>query len=367
MAPDPEFTVGVEEEFFVVDAETLGLRHEAEAIVARSDAPADGIIEPELKRSQVETGSTVAHDADEIRESITALRSSLAAGARAKGGRLLASGTHPFAHWRDDGGVTPKRPYQRLRETYARLADEQVVCGCHVHVGVHDPDLAVDVMNRARAWIPLLIAVSASSPFWLGDDSGYASYRTQVFHRWPTAGAPEPFADRAELDHVVEDLLRAGLIDEPARIYWDIRPSAHYPTLEFRAADVMTNVADTVTVALVVRALVQTCHAAAVAGSPYRTPRPELLRGAVWQASRFGLEGELIDLEAARAVPAAELVDRSLSYLRPVLEDRGEWDEVQATFDRILRDGTGADRQRATFERTGDLRRVVEQLVAETT
>jgi carboxylate-amine ligase len=208
--------------------------------------------------------------------------------------------------------------------------------------------------------------VSANSPFWLGDDSGYASYRTQVFHRWPTAGAPEPFADRAELDHVVEDLLRAGLIDDPARIYWDIRPSARYPTLEFRAADVMTNVDDAVAVALVVRALVQTCHAAAIAGSPYRTPRPELLRGAIWQASRFGLEGDLIDLDAARAVPAAELVDRSLSFLRPVLEDRGEWDEVHATFERIVRDGTGADRQRATFERTGDLRRVVEQLVAET-
>ncbi|MBV9952913.1 MAG: glutamate--cysteine ligase [Acidimicrobiia bacterium] len=366
MAPEPEFTVGVEEEFFVVDAETLALRHEAEDIVARSDVPPDGLIEPELKRSQVETGTAVAQDAEEIRSSITALRSSLAASAREHGGRLLASGTHPFAHWRDDGGVTPKRPYERLRDTYARLTDEQVVSGCHVHVGVRDPDLAVEVMNRARAWIPLLIAISANSPFWLGDDSGYASYRTQVFHRWPNAGAPEHFASRTELDWVVDDLLRTGLIDDRARIYWDIRPSARYPTLEFRAADVMTNVDDAVAVALLVRALVQTCHAEAIDGEKYPSPRPELLRGAIWQASRFGLQGDLIDVAAARAIPAAELVGRSLAHLRPVLEDRGEWDEVQATVDRILREGTGADRQRATLERTGDLRHVVDQLVADT-
>jgi carboxylate-amine ligase len=221
-------------------------------------------------------------------------------------------------------------------------------------------------MNRTRAWIPFLIAVSANSPFWTGEDTGYASYRTQVFHRWPTAGAPEHFADRAELDRLVHDLQEAGLIDSPARIYWDIRPSARYPTLEFRAADVMTDVDDAVALALFVRALVQTCHAEAQAESAYASPRPEVLRGAIWQASRFGLGDQLIDTEAVRAVPAAELVDRSLSYVRPVLEGRDEWAEVRGSFDRILRDGNGADRQRAAFDRTGDLHAVVDELVTRT-
>jgi carboxylate-amine ligase len=346
-----DFTLGVEEEFFVVE---------------RSEAPPGHLIDHELKRSQAETGTSVALDASEVRRSITALRARLSEAAEAVGGRLLASATHPFAPWTDDGGVTPEPAYLRLQETYGQLTDEQTVCGCHVHVGVRDPDLQIAVMDRARSWIPLLIAASSNSPFWGGRDTRYASYRTEVFDRWPTAGPPEPFADRAAYDRVLDDLQAAALIDGPARIYWDIRPSARYPTLEFRAADVMATVDEVVALALVVRALVETCHAEVMADAPHTSSRPELLRGARWLAARSGLSGDLIDLDAVEAVPAPVLVDRSLSHLRPVLEGRGEWDEVRGTFDRLLRDGTGAVRQRATLARTGDLRAVVDALVAET-
>ena len=272
-----DFTIGVEEEFFVVDAQDRALRADVEDIVTRSDPPKGHVIEHELKRSQAETGTAVCHDADAVRSSIVALRARLAAAAAATGGRLLAAGTHPFAHWSDDGGVVPEPAYLRLQEAYGQLTEEQMVCGCHVHVGVREPELAIAVMNRARAWIPFLVAVSANSPFWMGDDTRYASYRTEVFHRWPTAGPPEHLEGRAAYDRILDDLTATKLIDGPARIYWDIRPSARYPTLEFRAADVMTSVDEAVAFALIVRALVETCHAEALAGTPFRPPRSELL------------------------------------------------------------------------------------------
>jgi carboxylate-amine ligase len=361
-----DFTVGVEEEFFVVDEATGALRADVEEAVERSVPPPGNVIDHELKRSQAETGTAVCDDAASIRSSIVGLRSRLSEATAASGGRLLASGTHPFAHWSDDGGVTPEPAYLRLRETYGQLTEEQMVCGCHVHVGVRDPELAIEVMNRSRPWLPFLIAISANSPFWMGDDTRYASYRTQVFHRWPTAGPPEQLEGRQAFEEVVADLGRTGLIDGPARIYWDIRPSHRYPTLEFRAADVMTSVDEAVAFALVVRALVETQHASASAQEPYVPARPELLRGAIWRASRSGTAGTLVDLEAMEEVPGRELVNRSLVHLRPALEERGAWDEVRTTYDRVLHLGTGAERQRAAFARTGDLHAVVDRLVRET-
>jgi carboxylate-amine ligase len=364
--PGTDFTVGVEEEFFVVDAETGALRHDVEDVVDRSEAPDGHVIDHELKRSQAETGTAICSGSDELRASIVALRRRLAEAAAQTGGRLLAAGTHPFAHWSDDGGVAPEPAYERLEETYGQLTAEQTVCGCHVHVGVRDPDLAIEVLNRARPWIPLLHALSANSPYWLGDDTRYASYRTEVFHRWPTAGPPEHLDDRAAYEEVVRDLQATGLIDDPARLYWDLRPSARYPTLEFRAADVMTSIDHAVAYALFVRALVETCAAEAEAGTPFQPPRPELLRGAIWRAARCGLSEDLIDLDRRVAVPAPELLAAGLEHLRPVLEDRDEWDEVRSTFGDLLERGTGAERQREAFARTDDLRAVVRELVEQT-
>jgi carboxylate-amine ligase len=362
-----DFTIGVEEEFFVVDRDSRALRTDVDVVLDRSDAPEGHVIDHELKRSQAETGTAVCEELTEVRASVTELRRRLATAAESIGGRLLASGTHPFAHWSEDGGVTPEAAYVRLEEKYGQLTVEQAVCGCHVHVGVRDPDLVVQVMNRARLWVPLLVALSANSPYWMGEDSRYASYRTEVFHRWPTAGIPEHFEDRAAYDRVVADLQATGVIDGPARVYWDVRPSARYPTLEFRASDVMMTVDEAVALAGVIRAVVETCHADAVAETPYVVPRPELLRAALWRAARFGLSDRLIDLDAMRAVPAADYVTGALERLRPVLERRGEWTEVRTTVGQIARFGTGADRQRTARMQTGDLERVVDAIADATT
>lgn len=357
-----DFSVGVEEEYFLVDAQTRQLRPRAEAVLAAAPNEPDDQLEPELRRSQVEMGTAVCSDLDEVRSEIRRLRATLGQGAADVGARLMAAGTHPFAHWADDPGVTPKAAYRRLERDYRHLAREQLVCGCHIHVCVLDPEVAIQVMNRARLWLPVLVALTSNSPYWMGVDTDYASYRTEVFRRWPTAGIPEPFWSRAEFDALVADLLAVEGIDQPARLYWDLRPSARYDTLEFRAPDVLTTVDEVVAVAAVVRALVETCHAEVVAGRPAASPRPELLRAALWRAARFGLTARLLDVHEPAIRPAGEVVGTLLALIEPVLVERGEWAEVTSTCQRVLSEGTGAERQRRAFESSGTLEGVVDML-----
>jgi glutamate---cysteine ligase / carboxylate-amine ligase len=356
-----DFSVGVEEEFFLVDAETSALCVDADAVLARTDGCGAGETEHELKRSQVESGTPVCRTIDEVRAALCGLRRSLADAAEAEGARLVATGTHPFARWDDDGGVTDEAAYVRLQDTYEILAVEQMVSGCHVHVGVTDPELAIAVMNRLRGWVPVLVALTANSPYWMGRDSGYGSYRTEVFHRWPTAGVPEHFEDRADYERLVDHLTAIGAIDTPARLYWDIRPSARYPTVEFRATDVALTVDESVTVAALVRALVETAHRAAVTGEPFDRPRPEVVRAALWRAARYGLADRLVCPVATTTKSAAEVVGTLLDVTRPVLEARDEWQEVAATCARLLDEGTGAERQRRAADAArGDLCAVVD-------
>ncbi|CAN5457657.1 glutamate--cysteine ligase [soil metagenome] len=361
-----DFTVGVEEEFFLVDAETRLLRDDAEVVLGLARTPEGSVIDAELKRSQVETATPVCTTMGEVRTSVAALRRSLSEAAGSVGARLLASGTHPSAGWNEDGGMTQKAAYVALDDTYGLLAVEQAVCGCHVHVGVRDPELAIGVMNRIRRWLPVLVALTANSPFWMGHDTRYASYRTQVFHRWPMTGIPEHLADRAAYDELLGQLLATEAIDDPARLYWDVRPSARYPTLELRVADVVTTIDEAVMLAAIVRALVETLHADAAAEVAFEPPRPELLRTALWRATRFGLTGGLVDHDAMAVRPAPEVLGSLLQLVRPVLEQRGEWDEVSATITFVLRQGTGAARQLDAWAASEDLDAVIDRTATAT-
>ncbi len=240
------------------------------------------------------------------------------------------------------------------------------MCGCHVHVGIADPELAIQVVNRARSWLPVLLALTANSPFWQGSDSGYASFRTIVWQRWPTAGTPGTLADRAEYDELVRTLLAVGAIDDPARIYWDIRPSAKFDTVELRVADANLTVADTVMTAGLARALVVACYRQVVDGEPWVDPRLELRRAAAWRAARFGLDGRLLDLAGCQSLAASEMVERLLDFLRPALVDLGDWERVRALVAEVMAVGTGAVRQRRVFERRRRLEDVVDYVLAET-
>ena len=213
--------------------------------------------------------------------------------------------------------------------------------------------------------MPTLLALSANSPFWQGVDSGYCSYRTQIFDRLPVTGTPPVLGTRAAYDGLVEELVATGSMADATRLYWDVRPSARFPTVEFRVCDVGLTVDDAVMVAGLVRALVRTCHARAVAGEPVPAVHPEVVRSARWRASRDGLDGELVDLAAGRTRPAAEVVDGLLTFLRPDLEGAGEWDEVSALVAQTSDRGTGARRQREVLERTGSLEDLVGWMAAQ--
>jgi glutamate---cysteine ligase / carboxylate-amine ligase len=313
----------------------------------------------------VEMNTPVCSTLGEVRDAVRRARRALVAAAGRQGLRIAAAGTHPFSHWRDQS-VTDKPRYRNLAEDYQQVFREQVVFGCHVHVGFDDREAAIQTMNRVRPWLPVLAALSANSPYWLGGDTGYASYRTEVWNRWPTAGMPEAFASRAEYDALVAALVATGSLREPTKLYWDVRPSAKQETLEFRVADVCTDVDEAVMVAGLARALAFTCHDDAVRGAPAPQPRPELLRAAKWRASRHGLDADLVDVLGGRALPAAELVQLFLAAVRPGLEAAGDLEEVGELVAATVARGTGAARQREAFRRTGSLEAVVDLLVEET-
>jgi glutamate---cysteine ligase / carboxylate-amine ligase len=322
-------------------------------------------VQPELYRSQVEMNTPVCATLGEVRDAVRRGRRALAEAAEGEGLRLAAAGTHPFSHWGDQT-VTEKTRYRNLAQDYRQVFREQVVFGCHVHVGIQDREAAIQTMNRVRPWLPVLLALSANSPYWLGADTGYASYRTEVWNRWPMAGMPQAFASRAEYDRLVETLMATGSVREPTKLYWDVRPSARQETLEFRVADVCMGVDEAVMVAGLARALALVCHDAAARGEPDPAPRPELLRAAKWRAARHGLDADLVDAAAGRARPAAEMVRLFLDRVRPGLEAGGDLEEVTELVETTVARGTGAARQRAVFERTGSLEAVVDLVVEAT-
>jgi carboxylate-amine ligase len=349
----------------LLDAESGALRPEVERVLAVAQSVLGQEVQPELLRSQIEVGTPPRRSLAEVRSELVRLRREVQSAAQVAGCRIGAAGTHPLGRWQHQL-FTPKERYLDLAEHYQHVARETLIFGCHVHVGITDKEAAIAVMNRTRPWLPTLLALSANSPFWEGADTGYASFRTEVFRRWPTTGIPRVFESRADFDDVVAALVASGAIEDGTKLYWDVRPSARYDTLEFRATDVCLTVDEAVMVAGLIRGLVRTCHGEVQRGAPLPLARPEVLKAALWQAARFGVRGNLIDPVATRPVPAAELVGALLDLVRPSLEEAGEWDEVSSLVSRTLHDGTGADRQRRAHDRRGSIEDVVVLIMEET-
>jgi carboxylate-amine ligase len=360
-----EYTFGVEEEYQVLDPETRELVVRGGHVVQRAQQALGEEVAPEIMASQIEAMTPVCRTLDEARAELLRLRGEIIEAAMKEGYQVAAASTHPFSRWQEQQ-ITPKRRYQNIMEYYQRLTRQQLAFGFHVHVGLGDREAAVRVINRARVWLASMLALSANSPFWEGTDTGYASYRTQVWGRLPTAGPPGPFESLAEYEALVEALVATGVVAEPTKIYWDIRLSERVETVEFRVMDVCSRVDEAVTLAGLARALVRTCHEKADREEPYSEVRPELVRAAHWRASRDGLNAELVDLEAGRAVPAREMIEKLLAFVRPALEEAGDWEEVSTLVRDALEHGNGARRQRRAYERGGKLEDVVDMLIEET-
>ena len=350
-----DFTIGVEEEYQIVNPSTRGLCQRAGRIMSNVRQTVGDDVSNELYLSQIEIGTHVCRTLADVRAELVRLRRGLIAAAERDGSRIAAAGTHPFSHWGDQA-LTPKSRYYGIAADFQQLASEQIIFGCHVHVGISDGEVAIQVMNRSRPWLAPILALTANSPFWLGLDTGYASYRTELFQRFPMVGTPYVFASRAEYDDLVAGLVATGSISDASKIYWDIRPSSHVETLEYRIADVCMTVDEAVMVAGLCRALAWICHDHYRRGESIDHARPELLRAAKWRASRFGIEADLIDVTAKRSVPAASMIESLLTFLRPCLEELGEWNEVAALVRETLTRSAGAAPTRRLRAR-GPLRR----------
>ena len=357
-------TFGVEEEFHLVDPESRTLVYDSAAVLAELEAIGDNRFEHEIKQSMIETATAVCTTLDDMRANLTLLRAALRLAAEEAGRAVIASGTAPMGHWRDIA-LTPDERYARIVDLHQQVVWEQVVCGCHVHVGFADRELALQVLNRVRPWLAPLLALSTSSPYWLNHDTGYASYRTTIWWRWPTAHVPAEFDSLADYEHLLQTLVDTGTVVDDGQIYWDVRLSANHPTLEFRVADTCTTVDEAVLHAALVRALATTAKHDAEAGIATPRVRPERLRAAKWRAARSGVTEMLLDPVRGDSIPAREMIDRLLHHVRDVLEDLGEWQEVSELAARTLCDGTSADRQRTRLARTGRLEDVVDGLIAE--
>lgn len=360
-----ELTVGVEEEFFLADVTTRHAVLRAETVL-EGTAPVSGggRMEPELARAQVESVSAVCRDIGSLREDLLRLRRSVATAAESNGCRLVASGTVPLG----DPGPPPvsDRPrYHRIAERFGPLLDQQSACACHVHVGVPDPEEAVQVVNHLRIWLPVLLVLSSNSPFWQGRDTGYASWRTPLFARWPTAGPPPYLSGREEYEEIVEGLRETGAILDGGMLFWYARPSRHVPTVEVRVADVMPTVDDTVLFAALVRALVATVLTDLREGRAAPAVGDHLLRAACWRAARYGLRGDGVDVSGRvdeRLIPASGQIKQLMEYVSPALESSGEDGAVRAGLRALRLRGTGADRQRAAYRRRNRFEDVVDLL-----
>lgn len=358
-----ELTLGAEEELHLIDLESRSLSARAPQLLAK--LPEDSY-SAEIQRTTVETNTEVVSSLADLRRELVRLRRGLAEVAADEGLGVAAVGTAPRSVYNDFELTTTGR-YGRMQEQYRLLVDEQLICGLQIHVGVSNRDLAVQIMQRVSRHLPVLLALSASSPFWNGQDTGYSSIRTIIWQRWPSAGATGPIASAQEYDELLDDLITSGVIADRKMAYFDVRPSAHAPTLELRVCDACPIVDDAILIAGLFRGLVRAAEHEIAEAKPFVPFPAPIHRAAIWRAARGGLAGELLDdTRHPRPVPATRAVRDLLDRLRPFLTELGDVDEVEQLVATALARGNSADRQRAAMAERGELDDVVQLVVDET-
>ena len=357
-------TIGIEEEYQIIDPETRDLKSSIKELLEEGREILQDQIKSEFLQSQVEIGTRVCMDMAEARSEVTRLRREICRLADRNGLWVAAASTHPFASW-DLQEVTAGERYTELEEILVDLARQMVIFGMHVHIGIPDPELRIDVMNQARYFIPHLLALSTSSPFWNGRDTGMKSYRSIQFESLPRTGVPPSFQSWSEYQAFIDTLIATNCIDEATKIWWDIRPHPKFPTLEFRFADICTHLDEVICLASLVLAIVAKLIRLRRTNQSWRSYRHSLIVENKWRAVRWGLDGKLIDFGRRREVPVRSLMEELLEFVDDVLDDLGIRDDVEYTR-TIMASGTSADRQLAVYRETGDLRQVVDHVVRET-
>ena len=359
-------TLGVEEEYQIINPQSRELIGRAGKIIPSArETLGEDIVQPEMHRSQIEIATSICQDLTEVRSELIRSRKAIIESAQQDNQTIGAAGTHPFSHWKDQK-ITQKKRYKRLQQDYQHIIRDLIIFGCHVHIGVPDQDNAIAIINRARNWLSILLALAANSPFWLREETGYASYRTELWYRFPLTGPPAAFNNYQDYQELVQSLIQTGVIQDPTTIYWDIRISDRFPTIEFRVTDICLTIDEAVMIAGLIRGLVLTCYHEIENKQPQVLVHPELLKTAHWNAARYGLESNLIDVIEKRSIPAAELVNKFLSYIRPALEELGDWEEISSLVQKTLTDGNAAQRQAQIYKKTGSWTDIVDYIIEQT-
>ena len=345
----PEFTVGIEEEYLLVDKETRSLLVDPpQTLMAEAEELCGTQVSSELLQSQIEIGTKVCYSVQEAHEDLAHLRRSVIEVANRHGLAPIAASTHPFSRWTEQKH-TRKDRYDSLTAEIQGAARRLVICGMHVHVGIGDNELRIDLMNQMSYFLPHLLALSCSSPFWLGQDTGLKSYRLTIFDALPRTGLPERFASYAEYERHIGILMEAGLIDDATRIWWDLRPSARFPTLETRIMDVCTRLEDTVSLAALLMCIMRMLYRLRTRNQRWRIYTPMLIRENRWRAMRYSFDEGLIDLAKGTVVPFADMLDELCSLVAEDARALGCEKEV-AGVHNILSRGTSAHRQLRDYE-----------------
>lgn len=345
MVPEePSFTIGVEEEYFVVDRATRNLVPDLPDGVQRAlESPPVGMTSPEFIRSQVEIGTPVSKDVAELTEHLTVMRRFVSDTVSEYGMAIISASTHPFATWGDQQHTDRER-YRQLNQALQGVVRRLLICGMHVHVAIGDEDLRIDLMNQVSYFLPHILALSGSSPFWHGDNTGLKSYRPAVFRALPRTGIPDEFNDWAEYQRHVDVLVRTGVIEDSTKLWWDIRPSARYPTLEMRSSDICTRHEDAISIAALYQSLLATLYERRMHNQRWRIYSRMLIAENNWRAQRYGVDESLIDFGRGELVPMAQLVDELIDLVGDAASDLGCLEEVQRIRD-ITTFGTSSDRQ----------------------
>jgi glutamate---cysteine ligase / carboxylate-amine ligase len=364
MPPDPSFTLGIEEEFQVIDPETRKLKSHIHEMFAEGEKRLKDEIKREMHDAVIEVGTPICTDIAHARREITRLRREIIGLTRENGLCIAAAGTHPISHWAEVP-ITDHARYEKIVYELQMLARANLIFGLHVHVAVEEPETRIQIMNAVRYFLPHIFALSVNSPFWCGQNTGWKSYRAKVFERFPRTGLPDHFDRLSDFDAYVNTLIRTNTIDNAKKIWWDVRPHPFFPTLEYRICDVPMRIDETICFAALFQALtvkLYRMHKRNMAWRPYRT---SLLTENKQRAARFGVTGNLIDFGKGEEVPFTDLFDELLEFIDDVVDELGSRKDVEYSR-QILRNGTGADRQLAAYAARNDLRDVVDLIVRET-
>jgi carboxylate-amine ligase len=361
----PTFTIGIEEEYQTIDPETRDLRSHIQAeILQKGQLILQERVKPEMHQSVVEVGTGICKNIKEAKAEVKMLRREIMRLARENGLRLASVATHPFSDWRTQE-INPDDRYKNIVEDMQLVARANLIFGLHVHIGIEDRETAIHMMNHARYFLPHLLALSTNSPFWLGMNTGLKSYRCKVFDKFPRTNIPDYFPSWGEYENFIKLLIKTNCIDNAKKIWWDIRPHPFFNTIEFRVCDIPMRADETIALAALIQATVAKLYKLYSANQGFRLYRRALIMENKWRASRYGMDGKLIDFGKQTEVPARDLILEYLEFVDDVVDELDSREELNYIH-TMLKTGSGADRQLRVYQETGDLKKVVDYIIEET-